>query len=95
MKVLIRKMNELSKETRKKFEIHFLQLPEDFQEMSWEAYAEAQGLFGGEQYVAQPYTAYFWIKGELFIKRQSNDQPFVRITNPEILPSYFPLHDED
>jgi len=95
MKVVIRKINELNKKTREVLKIYLENLPEDFQEMSWKEYTETQGLYGVEQYVVQPYTAYFWIKGKLFIKRQSNDQPFVRITNPEILPSYFPLHDED
>jgi hypothetical protein len=53
MKVVIRKMNEINKETRKVLETHLEKLPEDFQEMSWKEYTETQGLYGVEQYVVQ------------------------------------------
>lgn len=95
MKVSVRKMNELNKKTRKVLETHLAKLPEDFQEMSWKEYIETQGLHGVEQYVVQPYTAYFWIKGKLFIKRQGDCHPIIRITDSNVLPPYFPLHDED
>jgi len=95
MKVVIRKMNELSKETRKVLETHLVKLPEDFEEMSWEKYTNTEGLYGAEQYVVQLYTAYFRIKGNIFIKHQGDCHPLIRITDPSVLPSYFPLHDED
>ena len=94
MKV-ITEINKLGKETRKVLKTHLVKLPENFQEMPWEEYAKTQGLCGVEQYIVQLYTAYFWIKGKLFIKRQGSGHPLVQISNPNVLPSYFPLHDED
>jgi hypothetical protein len=92
---IIRKLKELKEETKNELQTYFGKLPDCFQEMSWSEYAKAHGLAGIDEYVIQRGKSYLKINGDLFIANTGDSNSLVRITDPNVLPNYFPLQDED
>ena len=92
---IIRKLKELKEETKNELQIYLGKLPDCFQEMSWSEYAKAHGLSGTNEYIIQRGNSYLRVEGNLFIVHTGDNNSLVRITDPDVLPSYFPLQDED